>query len=92
MTKLKGKILAGKVLVKPAEAEEKTASGIIIPDSAKEKPRQGTVVLVGAAKKDEPVEVKEGDKVLYGKYAGQELVIDDVEYLLIAQTDILFIN
>jgi len=92
MTKLKGKILAGKVLVKPAEAEEKTASGIIIPDSAKEKPRQGIVVLVGAAKKDEPVEVKEGDKVLYGKYAGQELVIDDVEYLLIAQTDILFIN
>ena len=60
MAQLKGKILAGKVLVKPYEAEAKTASGIIIPDSAKEKPRQGKVVLVGAAKKDEEMEVKEG--------------------------------
>ena len=91
MTKVKGKILAGKVLVKPAEAEEKTASGIIIPDSAKEKPRQGKIVLVGAAKKDEPMEVKEGDEVLYGKYSGQELVINDEEYLLISQNDVLFI-
>jgi chaperonin GroES len=77
--------------VKPNEAEEKTASGIIIPDSAKEKPRQGKVVLVGAAKKDEEMEVKKGDVVLYGKYAGQELTIDGEDYLLIAQTDILFI-
>jgi len=92
MTKIKGKILAGKVLVKPNEAEEKTASGIIIPDSAKEKPRQGKVVLVGAAKKDEVMEVKEGDKVLYGKYAGQELSIDGEDYLLISQTDLLFIE
>jgi chaperonin GroES len=92
MAKIKGKILAGKVLVKPNEAEEKTASGIIIPDSAKEKPRQGKVVLVGAAKKDEAMEVKEGDQVLYGKYAGQELSIDSEDYLLISQSDVLFIE
>jgi len=91
MAKLKGKILAGKVLVKPDAAEEKTASGIIIPDSAKEKPRQGKVVLAGAAKKDEVMEVKEGDTVLYGKYAGQELSIEGEDYLLISQSDILFI-
>ena len=65
MTKLKGKILAGKVLVKPDEAEAKTASGLFIPDSAQEKPRKGVVVLVGAAKKDEPMEVKAGDLVAY---------------------------
>ncbi len=91
MGQLKGKVLAGKVLVKPHEAEEKTASGIIIPDSAKEKPRQGTVVMVGSPKKDEEMEVKKGDVVLYGKYSGQELNIDNEEYLLISQTDILFI-
>jgi len=91
MAKLKGKILAGKVLVKPDAAEEKTASGIIIPDSAKEKPRQGKVVLAGAAKKDEVMEVKEGDTVLYGKYAGQELSIEGEDYLLISQSDVLFI-
>ena len=92
MAQLKGKILAGKVLVKPNEAEERTTSGIIIPDSAKEKPRQGKIVLVGAAKKDEVMEVKSGDVVLYGKYSGQELTIDGEEYLLISQTDILFIS
>ncbi len=91
MAQLKGRILAGKVLVKPQEAEDKTASGIIIPDSAKEKPRQGTVVLVGAAKKDEDMEVKKGDVVLYGKYAGQELTINNEDYLLLSQSDILFI-
>jgi chaperonin GroES len=91
MAQLKGKILAGKVLVKPYEAEAKTASGIIIPDSAKEKPRQGKVILVGAAKKDEEMEVKKGDEVLYGKYSGQELTIEGEDYLLISQTDILFI-
>ncbi|HOF19814.1 MAG TPA: co-chaperone GroES [Bacteroidales bacterium] len=91
MAQLKGKILAGKVLVKPNEAEAKTASGIIIPDSAKEKPRQGKVVLTGASKKDEEMEVKKGDEVLYGKYSGQELTIDGEEYLLISQSDILFI-
>ena len=67
MAELKGKVLAGKVLVKPVAAETKTQSGIIIPDSAKEKPLKGTVVLVGAAKKDEAVEVNVGDTVLYGK-------------------------
>jgi len=91
MAQLKGKILAGKVLVKPDEAEAKTASGIIIPDSAKEKPRQGKVVLVGASTKDEEMEVKKGDTVLYGKYSGQELNIDGEDYLLISQSDILFI-
>lgn len=91
MAKLKGKVLAGKVLVKPDEAEAKTASGIIIPDSAKEKPRQGKVVLVGAAKKDEEMEVKAGDTVLYGKYSGQELTIDGEDFLLISQSDIVFI-
>ena len=91
MTQLKGKILAGKVLVKPDEAEAKTASGIIIPDSAKEKPRQGKVMLVGAAKKDEDMEVKKNDNVLYGKYSGQELTIKGEDYLLISQSDILFI-
>jgi chaperonin GroES len=91
MAQMKGKVLAGKVLVKPAEAEAKTASGIIIPDSAKEKPRQGTIILVGGPKKDEEVEVKKGDVVLYGKYSGQELTINGEDYLLISQSDILFI-
>ena len=92
MAELKGKILAGKVLVKPSEAEEKTASGIIIPDTAKEKPQHGTVVMVGADKKDEPMELKVGDKVLYGKFAGQELTINEEDYLLISQGDVLFIT
>lgn len=92
MAQLKGKVLAGKVLVQPHEAEEKTASGIIIPDSAKEKPRMGTVVLVGAAKKDEEMELKKGDVVLYGKYSGQELTIDGTAYLLISQTDVLYVT
>ncbi|MFV0482834.1 MAG: co-chaperone GroES [Bacteroidales bacterium] len=91
MSELKGKILAGKVLVKPQEAETKTASGIIIPDSAKEKPQQGTVVLVGDAKKDEQMEVSTGDTVLYGKYSGTELNIDGTDYLLISHNDILYI-
>jgi chaperonin GroES len=91
MAQLKGKVLAGKVLVKPNEAESKTASGIIIPESAKEKPRQGTIILVGAPKKDEEMEVKKGDVVLYGKYSGQELTINGDDYLLISQSDILFI-
>jgi chaperonin GroES len=91
MAQLKGKVLAGKVLVKPNEAEAKTASGIIIPESAKEKPRQGTIILVGGPKKDEEIEVKKGDVVLYGKYSGQELTINGEDYLLISQSDILFI-
>ena len=91
MAELKGKILAGKILVKPQEAEEKTQSGIIIPDSAKEKPQQGTVVMVGAGKKDEPMEIKVGDVVVYGKYSGTELTIDGEDYLLMSQTDVLYI-
>ncbi len=91
MAELKGKVLAGKVLVKPVPAETKTQSGIIIPDSAKEKPLKGTVVLVGAAKKDEAVEVKVGDTVLYGKYSGTELQIDGEDYLLINQSDVLYV-
>ncbi len=92
MSQLKGKILAGKILVKPKAAETKTASGIIIPDSAKEKPLQGEVVLVGAEKKDEKMEVSVGDVVLYGKYAGTELNVEGVDYLLISQSDVLFIQ
>lgn len=91
MADLKGKILAGKILVQPKEAETKTASGIIIPDSAKEKPHAGTVVLVGAGKKDEPMEVKVGDTVFYGKYSGTELNIDGTDFLLMSQTDVLYI-
>jgi chaperonin GroES len=91
MAELKGKILAGKILVSPQEAEEKTQSGIIIPDSAKEKPQQGKVVLVGAAKKDEPMEVKVGDVVVYGKYSGTELNIDGEDFLLMSQSDVLYI-
>ncbi|MBR8534312.1 co-chaperone GroES [Carboxylicivirga mesophila] len=91
MSELKGRILAGKILVKPQAAETTTASGIIIPDSAKEKPLQGTVVLVGEAKKDEVMEVKVGDVVLYGKYGGTELAIDGEDYLLISQSDVLYI-
>ncbi len=91
MADLKGKILAGKILVQPQEAEEKTVSGIIIPDSAKEKPQVGTVVLVGADKKDEPMELKVGDVVFYGKYSGTELSIEGTDYLLMSQTDVLYI-
>jgi chaperonin GroES len=91
MAELKGKILAGKILVKPQEAEEKTQSGIIIPDSAKEKPQQGTVVLVGADKKNERMEVKMGDVVVYGKYSGTELHIDGDDYMLMGQSDVLYI-
>ena len=91
MADLKGKILAGKILVQSQEAEEKTVSGIIIPDSAQEKPQVGTVVLVGTGKTDEPMELKAGDVVFYGKYAGTELNIDGADYLLMSQTDVLYI-
>jgi len=91
MANLNGKVIAGKVLVRPSEAEEKTAGGIYIPDSAKDAPLHGEVVLVGSALKDQNVEVKAGDKVMYGKYGGTELVIDNVNYLLMSQSDILYI-
>ncbi|MBL7895690.1 MAG: co-chaperone GroES [Bacteroidia bacterium] len=88
MAKVSVKPLADRVLVEPAEAETKTASGIIIPDTAKEKPMKGKVIAVGAGKKDEPVTVKVGDTVLYGKYAGTELQIDGKEYLIMRESDI----
>ncbi|HCB46002.1 MAG TPA: co-chaperone GroES, partial [Algoriphagus sp.] len=76
MSKVNIKPLADRVLVEPAAAEEKTASGLYIPDTAKEKPQRGTVVAVGNGKKDEPLTVKVGDTVLYGKYSGTELNVD----------------
>ncbi len=88
MSKLNLKPLADRVIVEPAPAEEKTASGIIIPDTAKEKPMKGKVVAVGSGKKDEPMTVKVGDHVLYGKYAGTEIQIDGKEYLIMRESDI----
>ena len=88
MAKVNIKPLADRVLVEPAAAEEKTAGGIIIPDTAKEKPMKGTVVAVGEGKKDEPITVKVGDTVLYGKYAGTELTVDGVDYLIMRESDI----
>ncbi|MCX7606081.1 MAG: co-chaperone GroES [Bacteroidia bacterium] len=85
---VKIKPLADRVVVEPAPAEEKTASGIIIPDTAKEKPQKGTVVATGPGKKDEPLTVKVGDQVLYGKYAGTEISIDGKEYLIMRESDI----
>lgn len=82
------KPLADRVVVKPAPAEEKTASGIIIPDTAKEKPQRGTIVAVGPGKKDEPIHVKVGDTVLYGKYAGTEININGEDYLIMRESDI----
>ncbi len=82
------KPLADRVVVEPAPAEEKTASGIIIPDTAKEKPQRGTVVAVGPGKKDEPLTVKSGDNVLYGKYAGTEINIDGKDYLIMRESDL----
>lgn len=78
-----------RVLVEPAAAEEKTAGGIIIPDTAKEKPQRGTVVAVGPGKKDEPVQVNAGDTVFYGKYSGTEITLDGKEYLIMRSSDIL---
>jgi chaperonin GroES len=83
--------LSDRVIVKPAPAEEKTAGGIIIPDTAKEKPQRGTVVAAGPGKKDEPVTVKVGDTVLYGKYAGTEIQIEGDDFLIMRESDILAI-
>jgi chaperonin GroES len=88
---VKFKPLADRVLVEPAPAEQKTASGIIIPDTAKEKPMRGTVVAAGNGKKDEPMTVKVGDTVLYGKYAGTELAVDGKDYLIMRESDIFCI-
>ena len=78
-------------VVKPAKAEEKTAGGIIIPDTAKEKPQRGTVIAAGPGKKDEPVTVKVGDTVLYGKYSGTEIQLDGDDLLIMRESDILAI-
>lgn len=78
-----------RILVEPAAAEEKTSGGIIIPDTAKEKPQLGTVVAVGPGKKDEPITVKVGDTVFYGKYSGTEISIEGSDYLIMRNSDIL---
>lgn len=83
--------LHDRVIVEPAAAEEKTASGIIIPDTAKEKPQKGIVVAAGPGKKDEPMTVKAGDTVLYGKYAGTDITLEGKDYLIMRESDILAI-
>lgn len=88
---MKIKPLADRVLIQPTPAEETTLSGIIIPDSAKEKPLKGSVLAVGNGTKDEEMIVKEGDTVLYGKYAGTEIQLDNEKYLIMRQSDILAI-
>ncbi|MEO9870469.1 co-chaperone GroES [Ekhidna sp.] len=88
MSKVNFKPLADRVLVEPAAAEEKTASGIIIPDTAKEKPQRGQIVAIGTGKKDEPINVKVGDQVLYGKYSGTEVTIEGKEFLIMKEADI----
>ena len=92
-TTSKGSItpLADRVIVEPAAAEEKTAGGIIIPDTAKEKPQRGKVIAVGSGKVDEPMTVKVGDTVLYGKYAGTEIQVDGKDVLIMRESDIFAI-
>ena len=82
------KPIADRVVVEAAPAEEKTASGIYIPDTAKEKPQRGTIVAVGDGKKDQPLTVRVGDEELYGKYAGTEITYDGKEYLIMRESDI----
>ena len=89
MAQVKIKPLADRVLIEPKEAEEKTASGIYIPDTAKEKPQKGTVIAVGPGTKDVTMEVKVKDVVLYGKYAGTEINVEGKDYLMMKQSDIL---
>ena len=83
--------LADRVIIEPAAAETKTASGIIIPDTAQEKPQRGTVVAVGPGKKDEPMTVSVGDVVLYGKYSGTEFKYEGGDYLIMREADIMAI-
>ena len=83
------KPLADRVLIEPAPTETKTVGGIIIPDTAKEKPLQGTIVAVGKGTKDEEMVLKEGDTVLYGKYAGTELEFEGKKYLIMRQSDVV---
>ena len=88
MSKVKVTPLHDRVIVEAAPAEEKTSSGIIIPDTAKEKPQRGKIIAVGTGKKDEPMTVKVGDEVLYGKYSGTEVQIDGKDYLIMRESDI----
>lgn len=91
MAKLSIKPLGNRVVVEPSQAEQKTVSGIIIPDSAQEKPQKGVVVAVGKGKKDEEMEVKVGDTVLYGKYAGTEITVEGKNFMIMTQNDIMAI-
>lgn len=86
------RMLHDNVLVLPFEVEEKTKGGIIIPSTAKEKPTKGTVVSVGPGKKDDPMEVKEGDIVYYGKYSGTIMEMDNEEYVILKQNDIYCVS
>lgn len=85
------KPLADRVLIEPTAAEEKTLSGIIIPDTAKEKPLRGKVLAAGQGTKDDPMILKAGDEVLYGKYAGTEIELEGTKYLIMRQSDVLAI-
>jgi chaperonin GroES len=89
MEKINIKPLGDRVVIKPAPAEDRTASGIIIPDTAKEKPRQGVVVAIPAENKETPITVKVNDQVLYAKYAGTEINIEGVDYLIMSEKDVL---
>ena len=95
MAKVNSKVniqpLADRVIVESAAAEEKTAGGIIIPDTVKEKPQRGKIIAVGTGKKDEPMTVKVGDNVLYGKYAGTEIQVEGKDYLIMRESDIFAI-
>ncbi len=85
------KAILNKIIVEPVEAETKTASGIIIPDSAQEKPNRGKVIATGNGTKDEPMEVKVGDIVVFGKYSGTELNVDGEKYIIMSQNEVLAI-
>ncbi|WP_259125696.1 co-chaperone GroES [Candidatus Karelsulcia muelleri] len=91
MANLKIQPLSDRVVIEPSPAETKTSSGIIIPDTAKEKPQEGIVVAVGLGKQNEPLTVKTGNKVLYGKYSGTELRFNGKDYLIMRESDILAI-
>lgn len=91
MSNLNIKPLADRVIIEPDQAEEKTAGGIIIPDTAKEKPQKGKIVAAGPGKKDEPLTVKVGDAVLYGKFAGTEITVDGKDYLIMRESDVVAI-
>ncbi len=92
MSEFKYRPLKDRVLVEPHKAEGKTASGIIIPDSAQEKPQRGTIIAVGEGKKDEPMSLKIGDVVIYAKYGGTEINVDGKDYIIMREDDILLVE